>query len=235
MTGAALVTGGAKRLGREIALRLAQQGYDIALHYNHSKQAAQQTAADIEALGTQCSIFQADLADTDQCGALIEQAKQAYPDLRVLINNASVFDRGPFMNSDKALYDAQHNINVIAPIFLTQAFARGGQQGYVVNMIDASVAKNSHSYFFYLLSKKSLLEFTKMAAAELAPHIRVNGVCPGYVLPAPEFGDEYKVKLEAQLPMQKVATPDEVARAVAALIEMNVTGQIIYVDGGESL
>lgn len=236
MKPAVLITGGALRVGRGIALYMAQAGFDIALHYNTSKPQAAQTAEDIRKTGAKCQIFQADLADASVYENLIKRAQESFPNLAALINNASVFDRGHFMESDTALYQKEFRINFEAPVFLTQAFAKHVKKGAVVNMVDSGVTRQVISYFFYSLSKKSLLEFTRMAARELAPGICVNAVCPGYLLPAPGWGDDYRQQLEKTLPLGKIASVEDVAKIVAMLIQTpSLTGQVIYVDGGESL
>jgi NAD(P)-dependent dehydrogenase (short-subunit alcohol dehydrogenase family) len=233
---AILVTGGARRVGRAIALHLAQAGYDIALHYNHSDEEAQQTAADIKNIGAACQLFQADLADISVYDDLIMRALKAFPSLVALVNNASVFDRGTFMESDVALYQKEFRINFEAPVFLTQVFARHVKEGAVVNMLDTNVTRQVTSYFFYSLSKKALLEFTRMAARELGAAIRVNAVCPGYLLPSEGWGEEYRAKLEQNLPLKKIASVEDVAQAVHILITTpSLTGQVLFIDGGESL
>lgn len=236
MRPAVLITGGAKRVGRAIALLFAEAGYDVALHYNTSKDEAEKTAGEIRKAGVKCELFAADLADNSQYAPLIEKAKNAFPRLSVLVNNASVFDAGKFTQSDFALYQKEFRINTEAPIFLTQAFAKIVGRGAVVNMLDTKITQNKHSYFFYLLSKKTLAEFTRMAAVELGPKIRVNGVCPGYLLPGGDWGDEYQARLEPTLPLQKTASLYDVAQAVYSLAEnQSLTGQCLFVDGGEHL
>ncbi|NBX04169.1 MAG: SDR family NAD(P)-dependent oxidoreductase [Alphaproteobacteria bacterium] len=180
--GAALVTGGAKRLGREIALTLAARGYDIALHYNASRIDAEKTAAEIEQAGVSCTLFAADLSDIMQCEALVDSVFQAFPHVNVLVNNASIFERGELKETTLELLARHMRINFEAPVFLTQAFAERCKNGAVVNMVDARVHQKKHPYMAYLLSKKALLNFSHMAAVELAPHIRVNAVCPGFVI-----------------------------------------------------
>ncbi len=236
MRQAVLVTGAAKRVGRGIVLHMAQLGFDIALHYHNSQSEAEQTAEDVIKTGVHCQIFQADLLDAAVYESLIKKVHGAFPALTALVNNAAVFDRGHFMESDVALYQKEFRINFEAPVFLTQAFAKHVNKGAVVNMIDATVTRQMISYFFYSLSKKSLLEFTRMAARELAPDIRVNAVCPGYLLPAEGWGDDYRQQLEKTLPLGKIASVEDVAQVVAMLIQTpSLTGQVIYVDGGESL
>ncbi|MDX2074045.1 MAG: SDR family oxidoreductase [Alphaproteobacteria bacterium] len=233
---ALLITGGAQRVGKAVSLYFAAQGYDVALHYRRSQAEAEKTAGEIRALGAACALLQADLADPTQYADLVARAYHHFPALSVLVNNASVFDAGRFMESDAALYEQEFRINTQAPIFLTQAFAKYVGRGAVVNMLDTKIVHHRHSHFFYLLSKKTLAQFTKMAAMELAPHVRVNAVCPGFLLPGGGWGDDYQQRLEPNLPLQKIATLDEVAKAVYSLCDnSSLTGQCIFVDGGEHL
>jgi pteridine reductase len=233
---ALLITGAAKRVGRAVALHFAHAGYDIALHYNDSQKEAEAAAAEVRALGVACELFQADLGDVSECKPLVSKASVAFPQLSVLVNNASVFDVGRFLESDAALYAKEFSINTTAPIFLTQAFAKIVKRGAVINMLDTKITSNKHSYFFYLLSKKTLAEFTNMAAVELGPDIRVNAVCPGHVLASGKWGEDYQTRLESALPLGKIAQLADVAEAVYSLVNnKSLTGQFIFVDGGEHL
>lgn len=233
---AALITGGARRVGREIALALAARGTDIALHYHHSQKDAEDTAKEVRAHGVRCSLLRADLNDQANYAPLIATAHEDFPKLDILINNASIFERGSLMESDGELLARHMRINFEAPFFLTQAFAKQVGAGVVVNMLDTCVTQSKHSHMPYLLSKKALLEFTKMSAVELGPRIRVNGVCPGYVLPSPGFGADYEQRLAARLPMGKIASVADVVKAVQLLVDTpSMTGQCLFVDGGEHL
>lgn len=233
---AILITGAAKRVGRAVALYFAARGYDVALHYHRSQAEAESVASEIRALGVACALVRADLADSAQWSLVVAEAYQLFPSLAVLVNNASVFDAGRFLASDLAHYEQEFRINTQAPIFLTQAFAQTVESGVVVNMLDTKITRHQHSHFFYLLSKKTLAAFTQMAAVELAPRIRVNAVCPGYLLPGGGWTEEYQARLEPTLPLQKIATLDEVAGAVYSLVEnKSLTGQCLFVDGGEHL
>ena len=236
MKNAVLITGAAKRVGKALALHFAAQGFDIALHYHTSEQEAGELANTIRGLGVACELFAADLADVDYIDRLVEEAYQAFPHLNTLINNASVFDAGRFLESDCVLYRKQMRINTEAPIMLTQAFAKRINQGAVVNMLDSKITDNTHSHFYYLLSKKALHAFTLMAAAELGPDIRVNAVCPGFLLPGGGWDEGYQNRLEARLPLRKTATLDDVSQAVYSLATNTaLTGQCLFLDGGESL
>lgn len=223
---AVLITGAARRVGRAIALHLAAQGYDIALHYHMSEAEAQATQAEIKALGVACEAFRADLGDIAGLPALVAMVMAAFPHCAHLINNASTFERKLFMEADVAQFDRDFLVNLKAPVFLTQAFARAlAKPASVVNIVDAKVDATKHGYFFYLMAKKSLRDFTLMAAAELGPDMRVNAVCPGVVLPA-ERDAAYR---------EMQSTPQAVAEAVHRLIAAaGVTGEVVFVDGRDA-
>jgi pteridine reductase len=233
---AALVTGGAVRLGRALALALAEAGYDIALHYGRSAEAAEQTAAEIRALGVECQLFQLDLVDVDGIPGLLGRAQAALPNLRALVNSASAYAQATIGATTAAIFDQQLAVNLRAPFFLTQAFARQVGAGHVVNIIDNKIAFNQYQYAAYLLAKQALADLTRMAALEFAPGVRVNAVAPGVVLPAGTRSPEYIAWRVGGIPLRRQGAPAEIARAVLYLLGSDfVTGQILTVDGGESL
>lgn len=232
---AVLITGGGKRVGCEIALHLADCGYDIALHYHRSKAEAEAVKKRVEAKGRRCELFHANLAQVDKLAPVVAAAKATFPTLNVLINNASVFERAALLETDEALFDRQMDINFKAPFFLTQAFATQVGQGAVVNLLDTHITTQAASHFAYLLSKKTLANFTHMAALALAPNIRVNGVCLGIVLPSGAHDAAYMQRLAATLPTKKNVSVAEVTAAISQLLTLPVTGQLLFVDGGEHL
>jgi NAD(P)-dependent dehydrogenase (short-subunit alcohol dehydrogenase family) len=235
-TNAAFVTGAAKRLGREIAMTLARKGYDIALHYRASPDDAQALAEDIRRLGRKCVPIEADLADLRQVQALMPAALQALPHCNLLVNNASLFERCEFLETTEELFEREMNVNFRAPFFLARDFARRCGKGHIINLLDTKIAKQSAAYFIYTLSKKALAEFTLMAAKTLAPNIRVNGICPGPMLPPPGQTEEYLQSLAKTVPLGHVGDPSMIASAVAFLIDNEfITGQWLYVDGGQHL
>jgi pteridine reductase len=233
---AALVTGGAVRLGRALALALAAAGYDIALHYGRSAEAAEGTAAEIRALGAECHAFQLDLVDVEALPALVERARAALPNLRVLVNSASAYAQATIGATSAAIFEQQLAVNLRAPFFLTQAFASQVGEGHVVNIIDNKIAFNQHEYAAYLLAKQALADFTRMAALEFAPALRVNAVAPGVVLPAGSRSPEYIAWRLEGIPLRRQGEPADIARAVLYLLGSDfVTGQVLTVDGGEGL
>ena len=230
----ALVTGGAVRLGREIALALAQSGYNIALHYGRSVEAAQATKADIEALGVICHMCPQDLADVHALDGFIKTVYEQVENLTVLVNSASAYENSTITNTKIETFDTQFTVNLRAPFFLTKAFARYCGVGNIINILDNKIMFNQFDYAAYLLSKKALAELTRMAAIEFAPDIRVNGIAPGVVMPAVSRSEEYVAWRVSKIPLQKQGNPGNITRAIDFCLKNDfMTGQIIVVDGGE--
>ncbi|AZV38558.1 short chain dehydrogenase [Komagataeibacter xylinus] len=236
----ALVTGGAARLGRAIALELAQAGFDIALHYNTSAQAAEQTAAEIRASGRRAVLLAADLADEAMVTPLVAEATRQLGPVGVLVNNASVFMRDEWNDATRAGWDAHMEPNTRAPFVLMQEFARllpKGADGMVLNMLDERVWSLTPHFVSYTVSKAALWTLTQTMALALAPRqIRVNAIGPGPVLPTPRQTPEQFARQCASVPLGRVATPDEIARAALSLICLpSVTGQMLALDGGQHM
>lgn len=185
---AAIITGAAKRLGRAIALTFASYGYDIIVHYHNSHNEAIFLKYVIEKLyQKKCLIIKADFNNFDSLNYLIEKAFEIMPYFNVLINNASIFHRKTFLETDNEDFTHNHNIHVRAPLFLTQYFAKKCQgRGSIVNIIDYDIIKQSSNYYAYMLAKKSLANLTQMSAFELAPRITVSAICPKFI-PDDEF------------------------------------------------
>ncbi|MDE0343168.1 MAG: SDR family oxidoreductase [Deltaproteobacteria bacterium] len=234
--GAALVTGGAKRIGAAIATALARHGYDVALHYHTSAEAAERTARDIEDCGRRCRLFRCDLNDHDETAALVPRVREQFPRLNVLVNNASVFESATLRDTGRDLFERHFNIHFKAPFFLTQAFAEACSDGHVVNILDTRVRGSDPRHAAYTLSKKALLELTRMAARELGPAVRVNAVAPGMILPPPGGVVDELERRSAGLPLKRIGDTANVVAAVLFLIDNPfITGECVYVDGGEHL
>lgn len=230
------MTGGSQRIGRAICLSLAQRGFDIALHCNHSKKEASLLAAEISRKGVRCEVFVCDLAKEKDVLLLLGKVRAKFPNLNVLINNASIFIPSKFERRDLKLFDAHWAINLKAPFILSSDFARLCRQGQIINILDTKVTKNKTAHVAYILSKKSLHELTKLMAVEFAPRIRVNAVAPGIILPPPGKGNSYLQKRAAQIPLKKAGDVRYITQSVEFLMDNDfVTGQVIFADGGESL
>lgn len=233
---AALVTGSGVRLGKAIALDLARAGYDIAVHYNSSAEPAQETVAEIQAMGLKAEAFQFDLLRVEDSAEFMATVHAAFPNLNTLVNSASAYTQATISDTTPDIFASQFNVNLRAPFFLTQAFAAQVGQGNVINIIDNKIGFNQSEYAAYLMTKNGLAGFTKMAALEYAPHIRVNGVAPGVVLPATSRSDEYVQWRVDAIPLKRKGNPGHITQAVLSLLNNDfMTGQILVVDGGESL
>lgn len=234
--GTALVTGAAKRIGRQVALHLAGLGYQIALHYHSSKPDAMSTARDIYKTGVRCGLFCCDLSDEAQTRQLMPQVVKDFPDLGVLVNSASIFVPNQFSAADLTLFHQHWDINFKAPYILTCEFARLVKRGQVINFVDTNAVKYKTRYSDYLMTKKALLEFTRMAAVQWGPAIRVNGISPGMILAPVNNQPDDRAKRAALIPLKRTGNPRHILQSVQFLLDNDfVTGQIIANDGGESL
>ncbi|HMP77344.1 MAG TPA: SDR family oxidoreductase [Kiritimatiellia bacterium] len=232
----ALVTGGAVRIGRAIALALAGQGCGVVVHYRSSAKEAAALCLELKLLGVSAWRVRANLAEPEACEHLIAEAREKAGRLDILVNNAAVFHKHRFDDMDAAALHGEFAANVFAPVLLTRAFARVVRRGAVVNLLDRRIAGNDPACIPYLLSKKALADFTRSAALALAPRITVNGVAPGPVLPPPGRGAAYLTDHAGRIPLGRPVKPEEVARAVVHLATSpSVTGQVMFVDGGQHL
>lgn len=234
--GAALVTGGAKRVGRTICLQLATAGYAVAIHCNRSREEAQSLKAEIEAAGARCVIVAADLADRAAAAPLIVEAATALGPLSLLVNNASIFEPDDLATIEPGLWDRHMAINFATPVFLARAFAAQAPAGRasIVNMLDQRVLKPTPLFFSYALSKAALYAATGMLAQALAPGVRVNGVAPGPVLASKRQSEEEFIRQSASMPLGHGTNPAELADAILYLASArSVTGTVIAVDGGQ--
>jgi pteridine reductase len=243
-SGAALITGAAKRIGREMALSLAAQGFDIVVSYNKSAVEAKKLAGEIvKKFGVRCEIFKADLIDQKQAKKLAEFMVKNFPHWNLLINNASIFHKSKFVTAPEAALVDNLNIHLISPLILAKEFAQNVakkkiQNAQIINMLDKNIMRVETNYFHYLLSKKSLAESTKMLALELAPTIRVNAVAPGFILNSvhEKNPSQETQNLIKKIPLQTKGEVENILQAVDFLLKNKfVTGQIIFVDGGASL
>ena len=235
--GAALVTGGGKRIGRAICLELARAGFDLAIHYRSSAGAAEAVAEEARALGRRAATVRADLAVEAETRALIPAAVEAMGPVAVLVNNASVFEDDRVGALERTTWDAHIETNLRAPVVLAEAFAaQAPEGGCIVNLLDQRVLKPDPRFFSYALSRNGLWWATRTLAQALAPRIRVNGVGPGPTLPSIHQTPADFAAEAAATPLARPGNPEAVADAVLWLVDAHlVTGQMIAVDGGQHL
>ncbi len=177
----ALITGASKRIGRALAEHLAEKGWNVVIHFNTSETEAEQLRQLLQERypNQQFTTAEANLASPDETDALIPEVVTKVGEFQLLINNASVFNRGYISQTDRLLYTSQMNVNLRAPFFLIREFAKYCKQGNIINFVDTKLATNQSNYSAYSLSKKSLWELTKMAALEFAPEYPGERYCTG--------------------------------------------------------
>ena len=234
----ALITGAARRIGRETARALAEQGVNLVLHFNRSDAEARQLADQLERLGVRAWPVQADFCRPDEYGTLIERARELAGSVDILINNASIFPTEPLETLTWPQLSANVEVNAWVPLALSRHFAAGleGVRGSIVNLHDTHLAGFDFEHSGYILSKHMLATLTRMLALELAPSIAVNAVAPGLILPPPGADASYLTTHAHRLPLKRHGDPHDIAAAIVFLVSSDfITGQVIYVDGGRHL
>lgn len=234
-----IVTGGGVRVGRAIALGLARSGADVFIHYNRSAEPAERTAEEARAFGVRAATGSVDLSDPTQASTLVELAERTLGTPSVLVNSASGFPSDTITDVTVEAWRATLDLTLAAPVFATQAFADAlGEDldGAVVNVTDVRTGTPYREHFSYVVAKGGIDTFTKTAALQLAPRIRVNAVALGVILPPPQEGDDYAARLATELPLGRVGGTGPVVATVLSLLENDfITGEIVRVDGGGHL
>jgi len=237
--GGALITGAARRIGRALALRAQALGYDVAVHSRHPDPEAETLAAELRAIGGRSVALAADLTIDAELTSLAPRAAAAVGSLSLLVNSASLFEDDRIETLTPAGWDAHMGANLRAPILLAQAFAAQAledRNNLIVNILDQRVLRATPQFFSYAVGKAALWHATPMLAQALAPRIRVNGIGPGPTLASIHQSAEDFAAEIAALPLQRGASPEEIADALAYLVDARaVTGQMIAVDGGQHL
>ncbi|MDJ0627867.1 MAG: SDR family oxidoreductase [Rhodobacter sp.] len=245
----ALVTGGAKRLGRAMALALAGEGFDVAVHYAGSAAAADATVAEIAAAGRKAVALQADLLDQDATEVLVSRAAAALGGpVTVLVNNASIFEYDSIATATRDSWERHVGSNLRAPFFLTQALAAQAPpastdehgeplaEALVVNLIDQRVRKLTPEFATYTIAKMGLWAFTRTAAQGLAPRVRVNAIGPGPTLQGARQSAQHFADQRAATVLKRGANASDITAALLYFLNAPaVTGQLLCVDGGQHL
>jgi 3-oxoacyl-[acyl-carrier protein] reductase/pteridine reductase len=233
----ALVTGGAHRVGKSIALALARAGANVVINYHRSAEQAEKTAEEARSIGVGALPVQADVADMEQVAAMVGAAQEEFGAVDILVNSASLFKKTPLPTKDLSDWHHVTDIlingslycaNEVAPMMLERG------EGAIVNIVDLSAWEPWPGFAAHSVGKAALLALTRQLALDLAPGVQVNAVAPGPVLPPPGYSEEQTARTAARTLKERWGTPEDVAETVMFLIHADyITGEVIVVDGGE--
>lgn len=232
---AAIITGGAVRIARALACYLAGRGYDIALHYNTSKKAADEALAQVQALGVRGKAYACDFKKLEEVERLTAKVVRDFPDVALLVNSAANFIQENIENTrTQTLIDTLH-VNLMAPYLLMREYKKQVNRGMIVNILDQRIMKNLPAFAAYSVSKAGLAHLTQVAAVEWGATVRVNGIAPGLILPPPWGTEEYLKREAPKIPVRNHGSVEDIVRGLGYLIDSPfVNGETLFVDGGES-
>ncbi len=232
----ALVTGAAKRIGREIALALARAGVHVAVHFRQSGEQAEKLRMELTSLGVSAWLVEGDFSDTAATQGLVPEVLATAGSLDILVNSASLFLPDTVQDLDFTGLMQHIQVNAWAPFVLSREFARHVDRGKIINLLDSRIVGDDPSHAGYILSKQMLARLIRMTALEFAPRITVNGVAPGLILPPDGKDESYLNDLARRIPLKRHGEPADIADAVMYLLKSSfLTGQVIFVDGGRHL
>ena len=232
----ALVTGAGHRIGRAIAMRLAELGYAVGIHYFSSEQMAADTASDIQVKGGTAFTWQADLRRIEDISQLFKNVQDTGLPLHVLVNSAAIMESGSLMDAPLTDWDDTFNLNLRAAWLCARESARLMDTGVIINITDAGIGQTWTRYPIYQVSKEGLVVLTRQLARALAPRIRVNAIAPGLILPPEGDGVGSWQRLVDRIPLKRPGSPEDIAGAVEYLIRSDyMTGATITLDGGNHL
>lgn len=234
-----LLTGAGRRIGAACAETLAVAGARVAVHCHHSEAEAESLCATIRQRGGQAQRFSADLTHVEQTSRLLEQVCSSLGPVRILVNNASIFQPGSLRTTRLEAWQHHLAVNLNAPFLLMQAFARAlvpPATGKIINLVDQRVTRPHSGYIAYTVAKGALWTLTRMAAVELAPYIQVNAIAPGPILSSQDADAESFQRVVAATPLGRAGKPQDIADTLLFLVHQEyITGEMICVDGGEHL
>lgn len=235
---AALVTGGARRLGKAIALALGRAGANVMVHYHSSAGPAQAVADELRAMGVEADIVTGDLADVSAAERVVDAAVARWGRLDVLVNNSGIWGKTPIGSVTAERWDELHDTNLRGPFFIAQRAspALRASRGAIINIADVGVTRPWLSYTPYLVSKGGVVTLTLALARDLAPEVRVNAVSPGPVLMPEDWSAEQGAQAARSTLLERLGSAEDVAQAVVYLATADyVTGVVLPVDGGQRL
>ena len=236
-----LITGAAKRIGKEIALTFCDLGWNIIIHYNSSKADAEDLANQINSINPESAkIIQANLDISDDVQRLVQESKECFNSIDVLVNNASTFYPKPLSEVSDDHWNKLIGSNLKGPLFLIQGLKDKliESRGSIINITDTNLSKGVANFSIYAAAKGGLESITKVLARELAPEVNVNAIAPGAMLEPPDvtWTDEQKEKVVSNIPLKRMGNETDIANAVKFVVGSKyMTGQVIKVDGGRSL
>lgn len=240
MNKVALVTGGVRRLGRQIAFFLAEEGYDLAIIYNSSpKKELNETSAKLKSLGVKFKFYKCDVANLKSLKTTIEKIGIDFGKFDLLVNNSGIINKVEFEEISPKLFDRTIAVNLRAPLFVTQyslKYLKKSANPLVINIASLGGLQNWTGYMPYSISKTAVIKLTTLLAKKLAPKIRVNAIAPGtIIIEGEESGTPGKAPIE-KIPLKKYGKPQDIIEAVKFIINCEyLTGQVIAVDGGRTL
>ena len=229
----AIITGGAVRIGQAMACHLAEQGYNIALHYNSSE--PQDALKQIRKTGVECRAYPCDLNHLSAVEKLIEKVSADFSDIELLINSASIFIQENIEKTSSETLVNTMNVNLLAPYLLMREYKKQVNKGLIVNILDERIMKNIPTFGAYSVSKSALAHLTQLAAVEWGEVVRVNAIAPGLILPPKGESDEYLKRNVKNIPVKNHGNIEDIVKALDYLLASPfVNGETLFVDGGES-
>jgi len=231
----AIITGGGVRLGKAMALHLAEKGYAIALHHNASSKNAEQTIAEIRELGVSCEPFPCDFTDLTAAENLIKTVTAKFSDIEILINCAANFIQEDIENTSTQSLEETFHINLLTPFILMREYKKRVNRGMIVNILDERIARNVPTFAAYSVAKVGLSHLTHLASIEWGATVRVNGIAPGLILPPAGGTAEYLERGKKLIPTLTHGTVEDICRGLDYLVESKfVNGETLFIDGGQS-
>ena len=233
-----LITGSSKRVGRSIAMKLAEEGFNIAIHYNKSSKESHSLQKELKKYNVKVKTFKLDLQKTDRIKIFFKNVVKYFGEINILINNASTFEFDSIKNATIKSYDKHLDVNLKAPFFLSKYFveALGKKKGNIINILDQRVMNTTPYFTSYTISKSALLTLTRSLALSLAPKIRVNAIAPGPTLKSTRQTKEEFKKQILRTPLKKKVSLEEINNGIIFLLKSEtITGQTIVLDSGQNM